>query len=172
MTRRSITGEREGTYSILNLVENVVVESVVETRARNILEILLLRSDIRRAFDALNDADPATMKAISDWITGLLSSYRRTDVDLTMNDFPTLSGILGNYRPLIYNQFDSVQLLFGPNYEDLGTKITNLEVVAGRPDSGRWPNVNGFLDRVTARESLVANLAVCRKIVGEPYDLS
>ena len=42
------------TCSILNLVENVVgLSSNVETRVRNILEILLLRSDVRTAFDAL-----------------------------------------------------------------------------------------------------------------------
>ena len=64
---RSISGEIEGTFSVLNLVENVLVGENVESRVRRIEEILLLRSDVRRAFDALNDADPATMKAISDW---------------------------------------------------------------------------------------------------------
>ena len=63
---RSISGEIEGTFSVLNLVENVLVGQNVESRVRRIEEILLLRSDVRRAFDALNDADPATMKAISD----------------------------------------------------------------------------------------------------------
>ena len=145
MTRRSITGAREGTYSILNLVENVIgLSGNVETRVRKIQEILLLRSDVRRVFDALNDADPATMKAISDWITGILTSYRRLDVDLTMNDFPSLPGIFGNYRPLMNNQFDSIQLKFGPNYEDLSTKIENLETAAGHGIHngciGRSPN--------------------------------
>ena len=56
MTRRPITGEREMTCSILNLVENVVgLSGNVETRVRNILEILLLRSDVRTTFDALNN---------------------------------------------------------------------------------------------------------------------
>ena len=50
--------------------------------------------------------------------------------------------------------------------------LTNLEVVAGRPDRGRWPGLNGFLDRITARKSLAGNLAMCRKIVGDPYELS
>ena len=67
---RSISGEIEGTFSVLNLVENIVVGQAVESRVRRIEEILLLRSDVRRAFDALNDADPATQKAISDWLTG------------------------------------------------------------------------------------------------------
>ncbi len=85
MTRRSITGEREGTYSILNLVENVIgLSGNIETRVRKIQEILLLRSDVRRVFDALNDADPATMKAIADHLATLLAQYRRADVDLTM----------------------------------------------------------------------------------------
>ncbi len=76
MTRRSITGEREGTYSILNLVENVIGHSGnIETRVRKIQEILLLRSDVRPVFDALNDADPAIMKAIADHLATLLAQY-------------------------------------------------------------------------------------------------
>ena len=54
----------------MNLVENVAgLSGNVETRVRNILEILLVRSDVRTVFDALNTTDPATMKAISDRIT-------------------------------------------------------------------------------------------------------
>ena len=85
--------------SVLNLVENVLVGQNVESRVRRIEEILLLRSDVRRAFDALNDADPATMKAISDWLTGVLASYRRTDVALDFPDFPALQPLLSTYRP-------------------------------------------------------------------------
>ena len=51
-------------------------------------------------------------------------------------------------------------------------QLTNLEVVAGRPDAARWPGIVAFIERVGARESLTANLAICRKIAGEPYDLS
>ena len=124
---RYITGEREGTYSILNRVENVVgLSGNVETRVRKIQEILLLRSDIRKVFDALNDADPATMKAIADHLATLLAQYRSLDVDLTAADMPSVINLIGNYRPLINNQFDSIQLKFGPNHEDLSTKITNL----------------------------------------------
>ena len=72
MTRRSITGEREGTHSVLNLVENVIsLSGNIETRGRKIQEILLLRSDVRQVFDALNDADRATMKAIADHLASL-----------------------------------------------------------------------------------------------------
>ena len=117
---RSITGERQGTYPVLNLTENVIGPSGdIEVRVRKIQEILLLRSDIRTVLDALNSTDPATMEAISDWITTLLASYRRTDVSLTINDFPTLPGLLGNYRPLIQNNFESIQLKFGPELEIL-----------------------------------------------------
>ena len=35
--------------------------------------------------------------------------------------------LIGNYRPLINNQFDNIQLKFGPNHEDLSTKIENLD---------------------------------------------
>ena len=51
-------------------------------------------------------------------------------------------------------------------------QLTNLEVVAGRPDASRWPGLNGLVDRLSARKSLESNLAICRKIAGEPFDLS
>ena len=98
---------------MLNLVENVLVGQTVESRARRIEEILLLRADVRRAFDALNDADPATMKAIADWLTGVLMNYRRTDVALDFPDFPTLQPTLSTYRPLIIKTFSNIQLQFG-----------------------------------------------------------
>ena len=128
---RSISGEIEGTFSVLNLVENVLVGQTVESRVRRIEEILLLRSDVRRVFDALNDADPATMKAISDWLTGVLSFYRRTDVALDFPDFPSLQPILSTYRPIINTTFENIQLRFGSSFEDLSTKITNLEIEGG-----------------------------------------
>ena len=113
---RSISGEIEGTFSVLNLVENVLVDQTVESRVRRIEEILLLRSDVRRVFDALNDADPATMKAISDWLTGVLSFYRRTDVALDFPDFPSLQPILSTYRPIINTTFENIQLRFGSSF--------------------------------------------------------
>ena len=128
---RSISGEIEGTFSVLNVVESVLVDQAVEARVRRIEEILLLRSDVRRVFDALNDADPATMKAISDWLTGVLSFYRRPDVALDFPDFPSLQPILFTYRPIINTTFENIQLKFGSSFEDLSTKITNLEIEGG-----------------------------------------
>ena len=49
---RSISGEIEGTFSVLNLVEHVLVGQTIESRVRRIEEILLLRSDVRMVFDA------------------------------------------------------------------------------------------------------------------------
>ena len=51
-------------------------------------------------------------------------------------------------------------------------QLTNLEVVAGRPDESRWPRLAGFAKRVGGRESIAANLAICRKIAKDPCDLS
>jgi len=51
-------------------------------------------------------------------------------------------------------------------------QLTNLEVVAGPPDAGRWPRLAGFAKRVGGRESIAANLAICRKIAKDPCDLS
>ena len=130
---RSLTGESVGVFSVLRLVEHVVgLSGDVESRLRTIQEIFLTRADVRRAFDAANDADPATMKAISDWIVTLLQSYRRTDEYLTAADMPSVIALIGNYRPLINTTFDNIQLRFGPNHEDLSTKIENLETAAGR----------------------------------------
>ena len=88
---RSITGESVGTFSVLNLVEHIVgLSGDVERRLRTIQEIFLTRADVKRAFDALDDANPATMKTISDWIAALLTAYRRSDVDLTAAAMPSV----------------------------------------------------------------------------------
>mgnify|MGYP003325861889 CR=1 FL=1 len=126
---RSISGEIEGTFSVLNLV--ILVGQTVESRVRRIEEILRKRSDVRRVFDALNDADPATMKAISDWLTGALSFYRRSAVALDFPDFPSLQVILATYRPIINTTFENIQLRFGSSFEDLSTEMTNLEIEGG-----------------------------------------
>ena len=132
--RRSITGEREATFSILNLVGTVVgLSGNVETRPRRIEEILLRRSDVRKLFDAANDADPATIEAIADHFTSLLSGYRNISVPLDFTDFPTLQPTLSLYRPLIQNSSENIQLRFGSSFEDLSTKITNLEIQGGQP---------------------------------------
>jgi glutathione S-transferase len=51
-------------------------------------------------------------------------------------------------------------------------QITNLELVAGLPDSTRWPTVVAHTERTRDRKSFAANLAICRKIIKEPIDLS
>ena len=93
---RSTTGESIGTFHTLRLVEHVVgATGDIESHLRLIQEIFLQRADVRRAFDALDDANPATQKAISDWIVTLLQSYRRTDVDLTAADMPSVIALIG-----------------------------------------------------------------------------
>jgi glutathione S-transferase len=51
-------------------------------------------------------------------------------------------------------------------------QLTNLELVAGLPDSGRWPNIVAHTERTRDRKSFAANLAFCRKIIMEQIDLS
>ncbi|MAG34467.1 MAG: hypothetical protein CL908_26650 [Deltaproteobacteria bacterium] len=46
-------------------------------------------------------------------------------------------------------------------------QLTQLELVVGRPDGGRWPNTVAFIERVSTRPSFAPNLAICRKIVKE-----
>ena len=50
-------------------------------------------------------------------------------------------------------------------------QMTNLELVAGLPDPGRWPNVVAHTQRLRDRPSFGSNLAICRKVVGEAVDL-
>ncbi len=50
-------------------------------------------------------------------------------------------------------------------------QMTNLELVAGLPDAGRWPNVTAHTERMRDRPSFAPNLAICRKIVKESVDL-
>lgn len=50
-------------------------------------------------------------------------------------------------------------------------QLTNLELVAGLPDAGRWPQVVAFVERLRERPSFGPNLAICRKIVKEPLSL-
>jgi glutathione S-transferase len=50
-------------------------------------------------------------------------------------------------------------------------QLTNLELVAGLPDSARWPNIVAHVERTRDRKSFAANLAICRKIIKEPVDL-
>jgi glutathione S-transferase len=54
----------------------------------------------------------------------------------------------------------------------VGCQLTQLEMVAGRPDAERWPHLAAFMDAVTTRPSFAPNLAICRKIVKAPVDLS
>ena len=50
-------------------------------------------------------------------------------------------------------------------------QLTNLELVAGLPDAGRWPGVVAHAQRLRERPSFAPNLAICRKGVGESVDL-
>jgi len=51
-------------------------------------------------------------------------------------------------------------------------QLSQLELVAGRPDATRWPNTAAFLASIPTRESFAPNLAICRKIVKQSYDLN
>ena len=129
---RSNSGEIEGTFSVLNVVKNVLVGQTRESCVRRIEDSPLLRSDVRRVFDALNDAFPASMKAIADWLTGVLANYRRTDVALDCPDFPCLQWVASTYRPLIQTTFENIQPRFGFSFEDLSTKSQTSKSKADR----------------------------------------
>ena len=59
---RSTTGESSGVFHTLRLVEHVVgATGDFESHLRLIQEIFLQRADVKRAFDALDDANPACM---------------------------------------------------------------------------------------------------------------
>ena len=54
----------------------------------------------------------------------------------------------------------------------VGCQFVNLSVVAGLPDAARWPVLVAYAEKLLARPSIAANLAICRKIVKEPLDLA
>ena len=56
--------------------------------------------------------------------------------------------------------------------KDLASQMTNLELVAGLPDAGRWPSLVAHTERGRERASFVPNLTIGRKILGEPVDLN
>jgi glutathione S-transferase len=53
----------------------------------------------------------------------------------------------------------------------VASQTINLELVAGKLDAARWPQLAAFTDRIQARASFVENVAVGRKIVGDPVRL-
>ena len=54
----------------------------------------------------------------------------------------------------------------------VGCQLINLSVVAGLPDAARWPELVAYAEKQLARPSVASNLAICRKIAKEPFDLS
>ena len=94
-----------------------------------------------------------------------LDTARKTWREKLPRNFDYLEETLGNNEFLVGNQFSIADVA-------LICQLINLEVVAGRPDATRWPKIASFAERLGARESLTRNLAICRKIAGEPYDLS
>ena len=58
----------------------------------------------------------------------------------------------------------------------VGCQLTQLALVAGLPDAGRWPALVAHVQAMQARPGFAENLAVCSKMLGailpEPVDLS
>ena len=58
----------------------------------------------------------------------------------------------------------------------VGVQMTQLDLVAGTPDAGRWPGLVRHTEAMKQRAGFAANLAVCRKMLGrlvpEKVDLS
>ncbi len=94
-----------------------------------------------------------------------LDTARKTWQEKLPRNFDYLEEMLGDNEFLVGGQLSIADVA-------LFCQLTNLEVVAGRPDAARWPGIVAFIERVSSRDSLTANLEICRKIAGEPYDLS
>ena len=50
-------------------------------------------------------------------------------------------------------------------------QLTQMALVIGPPDAGRWPGLRAHYDRVTALPCFASNLEACRRIVPKPFDL-
>ena len=58
----------------------------------------------------------------------------------------------------------------------VGAQMTQLDLVAGTPDAGRWPGLVRHTQAMKGRRGFAENLAVCQKMLGrmlpEKVDLS
>ena len=82
-------------------------------------------------------------------------------------------------RPLDYleGQFEGSEFLVGDALSiadiAMACQLTQLQLVAGPLDAGRWPRVAALVERLTARPSFEPCLTICRKIVKQdPIDLT
>ena len=126
---RTITGEKEGIFSLLHISDGAVLH--------NALELWLKRSDVASTFENTSSF-PASQAALYAWITALLQEYRRTDVPLAMTDISGLvSWISSNFRLLLDGDFsvDLRYLDFDNTMTSVRDKFANLQ--AGR--SARAP---------------------------------
>jgi glutathione S-transferase len=53
----------------------------------------------------------------------------------------------------------------------IASQLAQLALAVGPLDGDRWPALRAHHDRMVARPSFAANLAICRKIVKSPVDL-
>ena len=76
----------------------------------------------------------------------------------------------------IEGEIDGREYLVGSSLSiadiSLTSQMTNLELVAGLPDAGRWPSLVAHTQRMRERASFVPNLTICRKIIKDPLDLN
>ncbi len=50
-------------------------------------------------------------------------------------------------------------------------QLTQMALVIGPPDGGRWPGLRAHYDRITALPSFASNLEACRKVIPQPFEL-
>ena len=107
---RTVTGERLGHFSKLFLSEVISDSLGVRSEERDVLDFFLKVRDVLQTFQATSES-PASCKAISAELTGLLQGYLRNDQDIPL---ALLQGMItwvqGNFR--LKNNFDFASLRY------------------------------------------------------------
>ncbi len=98
-----------------------------------------------------------------------LDTARKTWNEILPRHFDYLEGVLDGNEYFVGGAFSIADIA-------VGAQMTQLDLVAGTPDAGRWPGLVRHTQAMKARTGFVENLAVCQKMLGrmlpEKVDLS
>jgi len=93
----SLTGEKIGIFSQIWLKIDIIDDStgLFQSDMKNIFDVFLQKLAVLNSIEESDD--PASPSAIIEYITGLLSLYRRNDIQIPIADIEGLIAFLSNY---------------------------------------------------------------------------
>ena len=131
MDNLTLSGEKTIKADFIFLVRQALTDlGQPTTSLDNIYDVFLQTANLLTQFDA-NSENPATAKTIAEYVTTRLSDYRRTDVQIRMDEVENLLTFLSQYRLLTNHTFqglicDTLSYLQSGTRTDLSTKITAI----------------------------------------------